>query len=91
MNGKTPDLWALFGGITHLPLLLVWGEASAILLPATIERMRSVHPDMAMVSLPGIGHAPTLNEPVIVAALREFIDEVAPHSHRPGRPCAGHP
>jgi pimeloyl-ACP methyl ester carboxylesterase len=85
MNGKTPDLWALFGGIVHLPLLLVWGEASDILLPTTIERMRSVHPGMAMVSLPGIGHAPTLNEPEIVAALLEFI-----HSHRHGRRCANH-
>lgn len=80
MNGKTPDLWALFGGIVHMPLLLVWGEASDILLAATIERMRSVHPNMTMVSLPGIGHAPTLNEPPVVAAIRQFLDRVrAPH------------
>lgn len=77
MNGKTPDLWPLFGGIAHLPLLLVWGEASNILLPATIARMRSVHPDMKLVSLPGIGHAPTLNEPEIVAALHDFLGHAA--------------
>lgn len=74
MNGRTPDLWALFGGIVHLPLLLVWGEVSNILLPATIERMRAEHPGMEVVSLPGVGHAPTLNEPKIVAALRAFMD-----------------
>jgi pimeloyl-ACP methyl ester carboxylesterase len=73
LNAKTPDLWPLFGGVTHLPLLLIWGGASNILLLPTIERMRSIHPDMSVISLPGIGHAPTLNEPQVVAALRDFI------------------
>jgi pimeloyl-ACP methyl ester carboxylesterase len=80
MNGKTPDLWALFGGIAHLPLLLIWGEASDILLPPTIERMRSMHRNMTVISLPGIGHAPTLNEPTIVAALRDFIERCPSHA-----------
>jgi hypothetical protein len=31
---------------------------------------------MRLVSLPRIGHAPTLNEPTIVAAMRTFLDEV---------------
>ena len=75
MNGKWPDLWALFAGIAHLPLLLVWGEISEILLSRTIERMRTEHSRMEVVSLPGIGHAPTLNEPSIVAALRTFLDQ----------------
>ena len=76
INGKTPDLWSLFGGIVHIPLLLVWGEASDILLPPTIARMRGIHPDMRLVSLPRIGHAPTLNEPPIVTAMRTFLDEM---------------
>ena len=77
LNGRTPDLWALFGGLTHLPLLLVRGEASDILLPDTVERMRMQRPDMAIVSLPGIGHAPTLMEPEVLAALDAFVDRVA--------------
>ena len=76
MNGKTPDLWALFGGLTHLPLLLVRGEASDILLPETVMRMQAMRPDMVLATLPGIGHAPTLTEPEILAALRAFVDEV---------------
>ncbi len=74
LNGRTPDLWALFGGLAHLPLLLVRGEVSDILLPATVARMQAMRPDMAVVSLPGIGHAPTLAEPEIVAALQAFLD-----------------
>jgi pimeloyl-ACP methyl ester carboxylesterase len=76
LNGKTPDLWALFAALTHLPLLLVHGEASDILLPATVARMQAIRPDMAVVSLPGIGHAPTLAEPEIVTALHGFLDRV---------------
>ena len=71
-----PDLWPLFGAVNHLPLLLVWGEVSTILLPETVARMRAARPDMDVVSLPGIGHAPTLTEPDVVAAIRRFLDHV---------------
>jgi pimeloyl-ACP methyl ester carboxylesterase len=74
INGKTPDLWALFGGLANLPLLLVRGEVSDILLPATVARMQAMRPDMMVTSLPGIGHAPTLAEPEILTALRLFLD-----------------
>jgi pimeloyl-ACP methyl ester carboxylesterase len=77
LNGRTPDLWALFAALTHLPLLLVRGEVSDILLPATVARMQAMRPDMDVASLPGIGHAPTLNEPEIVAALHSFLDRFA--------------
>lgn len=76
MNGRTPDLWALFDALAHLPLLLIHGEASDILLPATVTRMQATRPDMLVASVPGIGHAPTLAEPVVLAALRTFISSV---------------
>jgi pimeloyl-ACP methyl ester carboxylesterase len=76
LNGATPDLWPLFGGLSHLPLLLVRGEVSDILLPATVERMRAIRPDMLLASLPGVGHAPTLTEPDIFCALRSFLRDV---------------
>jgi pimeloyl-ACP methyl ester carboxylesterase len=77
LNGKTPDLWALFGGLAHLPLLLLRGEVSDILLPATVARMQAMRPDMAVVTLPGIGHAPTLAEPDVLTALQAFLDQLA--------------
>jgi pimeloyl-ACP methyl ester carboxylesterase len=73
---ETPDLWPLFGGLAHVELLLVRGEASDLLLPDTVARMTAARPDMTVVSVPGIGHAPTLGEPVVVAALRDFLDRV---------------
>jgi len=77
LNAHTPDLWALFGGLAHLPLLLVHGEVSDILLPATVARMQEARPDMELTQLPGIGHAPTLTEPQVLIALRGFLDRVA--------------
>ena len=76
LNGRTPDLWALFRGLAYLPLLLVCGGASDLLLPATVQRMLAVRPDMAVITLPGIGHAPTLAEPEVLAALRAFLEQV---------------
>jgi pimeloyl-ACP methyl ester carboxylesterase len=76
LNGKAPNLWPLFGGLSHLPLLLVRGEASDILLAATVERMKAMRPDMRLATLPGIGHAPTLTEPGILCTLRAFLRDV---------------
>jgi pimeloyl-ACP methyl ester carboxylesterase len=73
INGRIPDLWPMFGGLAHLPVLLIRGEVSDILLPETVQRMQAMRPDMVVTSLPDIGHAPTLTEPDIVCALRSFI------------------
>jgi pimeloyl-ACP methyl ester carboxylesterase len=76
LERPVPDLWPLFGALTHLPLLLVRGERSDILLPDTVARMRAVRPDMEIAILPGIGHAPILTEPPIAAALLAFLERV---------------
>lgn len=76
LKAPTPPLWPLFGGLAHLPLLLVWGEASDILLPATVATMRAARPDMAVVSLPGVGHAPSLAEPEVLRAIATFLERV---------------
>lgn len=77
LDGPVPDLWSLFGAVAHLPLLLVRGAVSTILLPATVQRMQAQRPDMQVVTLPGIGHAPILTEPPVVAALQAFLAGVA--------------
>lgn len=76
LNGRLPDLWSLFGALSHVPLLLVRGELSNILLPETVARMQALRPDMAVAVLPGIGHAPILTEPVALAALTAFLEPV---------------
>jgi phosphatidylglycerophosphatase A len=54
-------------------VLLVRGAVSNILLPATVARMQAVRPDMEVVTLPDIGHAPILTEPEALAAIQGFL------------------
>lgn len=77
LEARAPPLWPLFGALAHLPLLLVWGEESDVLAAETVARMRAARPDMTVVALPGVGHAPTLAEPAALAALRGFLAGLA--------------
>lgn len=71
--GAPPDLWPFFHGLGRLPLMLVWGQESHLLNADTVATMRRARPDMRVVSLPGTGHAPTLEEPAAVASLDSFL------------------
>ncbi len=71
-----PDLWTLFGALTHVPLLLMRGAVSDILLPETVARMQAERPDMTVVSVEGVGHAPTLSEPAAVRGVQAFLDRL---------------
>ena len=56
-----------------LPDLVVWGTQSDVLSEAQARRMVDVLPRGELVRVPGIGHAPTLVEPVVLAALDRFL------------------
>lgn len=71
---QATELWPLWYSLAGVPLLLVWGQESAVLSASTVQRMRRDRPDMAVVSLPGIGHAPKLAEPAAVAGLDRFME-----------------
>jgi pimeloyl-ACP methyl ester carboxylesterase len=73
LDRPAPDLWPLFGALAQVPVLLVRGEVSDILLPGTVSRMRAERPDMSVVELPGIGHAPILTEPAALTAVQAFL------------------
>jgi pimeloyl-ACP methyl ester carboxylesterase len=75
--GPMPELWGAFGALAHAPLLLVRGELSELLSPATTQRMRQERPDMEFVNMPGSGHCPTLDEPLVAVALDRFLDRIA--------------
>nr|WP_294552123.1 alpha/beta hydrolase [uncultured Rhodopila sp.] len=77
MRRPPPDLWPLFGALKHAPILLARGEISNILLAETVAQMQARRPDMQVVTLPGIGHAPILTEPAAVEAIRAFLERIA--------------
>lgn len=71
----TPNLWPLFGRLArHAPLLLVRGGTSDLLDEAVAARMRRRARRMRYVEVPGVGHAPMLDEPEARQELLEFLN-----------------
>ncbi|MEP3050006.1 MAG: alpha/beta hydrolase [Erythrobacter sp.] len=65
-----PDLWDAFEALSGTPILLVRGELSDLLSPETVKRMQAGNPKLELITVPKMGHAPTLDE----TAVREAID-----------------
>ena len=73
-----PPLWPVLQALGS-PTLVVWGTQSDVLSEAQARRMVDVLPRGELVRVPGIGHAPTLVEPVVLAALDRFLGGVSIH------------
>jgi pimeloyl-ACP methyl ester carboxylesterase len=69
-------LWRLFKKMTGVPLLIVRGGTSDILSAKTAAKMISRHPDADLVTVPRVGHAPILDEPEAVNAIRLFLTKL---------------
>ena len=52
---------------------MVWGSDSDVLSEVQARHMVDVLPRGELVTVPGIGHAPTLVEPVVLAALDVYL------------------
>ena len=69
----SPNLWPLFEQVGTTPLLVLRGEISDILSVETLAEMQRRLPHMVVQSIPGRGHAPTLNEPDARVAIFDFL------------------
>jgi len=67
-----PALWPVLKSLP-CPTLVVWGTESDVLLEAQARRMVGVLPRGELVKVAGVAHAPTLVEPVVLAALERFL------------------
>jgi len=72
-----PNLWPMFGRLTRgRPVLLVRGQTSDLLSEAIAAKMRKRAPKMDYIEVPGVGHAPMLDEPEAKAAIFPFLGEL---------------
>jgi pimeloyl-ACP methyl ester carboxylesterase len=71
------DLWPLFAALAQKPLLIVRGALSELLSASSAEKMRKAAPNAQFVEIPGVGHAPMLDEPEAVAAIDAFLTSLA--------------
>jgi pimeloyl-ACP methyl ester carboxylesterase len=55
------------------PALILRGAKSDILSPEIAKRMIEVMPNVRLVEVPGVGHAPVLTEPAAMKALDQFL------------------
>jgi pimeloyl-ACP methyl ester carboxylesterase len=69
-----PALWPVLQGLA-CPTLVVWGTDSDVLSEAQARRMVDALPRGELVAVPGVGHAPTLVEPEVLAALERFLQD----------------
>jgi len=70
-----PPLWPALASLA-CPTLVVWGTESDVLSEAQARRMVDVLPYGELVGVTGIGHAPTLVEPFVLAALDRFLQRL---------------
>jgi pimeloyl-ACP methyl ester carboxylesterase len=76
LAGPVRNLWPFFGALAGIPALLVHGARSTLLLAETVAAMQAARPDLAVATIAESGHAPSLAEPVAVAAVDRFIARV---------------
>ena len=69
--------WAALEAL-RCPILTVRGAQSDILSCEIAAAMAARQPRLRHVEVEGVGHAPTLSEPAVVAALDALYDEAAP-------------
>ena len=70
--------WFLFRRLaTKRPVMLIRGAQSDIITRPIAERMKARARNLTIVDVPGVGHAPTLAEPVATAAIDRFLISVA--------------
>jgi len=71
------DLWPAFRALAGIPSLIVHGGISDLLSAGTVEMMKAEMPSMESVTVPRVGHAPTLEEPEAVKAIDALLKRVA--------------
>jgi len=67
------DMWPLFRALAAKPLLVVRGGESDLLTAQSADAMRASGERVELVTLPGVPHAPTLDEPAAAAAIDRFL------------------
>ncbi|MBE7523463.1 MAG: alpha/beta hydrolase [Burkholderiales bacterium] len=67
------DLWSIFDAI-RAPTLVLRGERSDLLSADTARQMTERGPKAELVTLPGVGHAPTLVPAAQIEVVRAFLE-----------------
>lgn len=76
-GGAAPaDLWIAYKALSEVPMVLVRGELSDLITAETVAKMGERNRAMTTVTVPNVGHAPTLDEPEARAAIDALLARV---------------
>lgn len=70
------DLWPAYRALGNIPLLILRGALSDILARPAADKMLAELPAARLVEVPGVGHAPTMDEPEARAAVDAWAAEL---------------
>ncbi len=56
ISKRIPDMWAYFDALQRVPLMLLRGENTDLLLAETFEEMKRRHPNVTALTIPAQGH-----------------------------------
>ena len=73
---SAPDIWPLYQALDGRPVTILRGELSDLLSADVATRMASELSDVELVTVPRVGHAPSLDEPASLAAIDRLLDRV---------------
>ena len=75
-TGEVSDGWPYYRVLTGRPILVLRGETSDLLSDAAAQRMATEIPDVEVVTVPRVGHAPDLDEPEAIDAIDRLLERV---------------
>lgn len=73
-DGPPLDLWDGLRALAGKPVLIVRGALSDLLTADLLARMKAALPQADVVTIPDVGHAPTLDEPEATAAIERWLE-----------------
>ncbi|MBX9664777.1 alpha/beta hydrolase [Novosphingobium sp.] len=79
-QGPAPEpavMWGMYEAVARRPLLVLRGAHSDILSAEVAARMKVRGASTELVTVPGVGHAPTLDEDEAVAAIARLLARAA--------------
>lgn len=68
------ELWPYFRSLRRVPVLAVRGALSSFVTDDLWRKMAADRPDLRQITVEGVGHAPSLNEPDVSEAVDKWLE-----------------